>query len=389
MGAKRQNLLKHQVTSGTYGGSSAACRLPCRHPAGMLSVPFPDRRACSEEALIGPLAQRILRALASGRGAPAVCPPCYSLRAGHGPRGGAAQGLGAAARGAPDLRRRGADRGAHRERRGDRPPGSTDPSAPPGAQLALVVSQAALAAAASAAPRNAPILPDFLALRRPEAPSGSAVWAVWREGARTVVRRSDGTGFAVATDALPALWARAGRPALLSLGAALPSGLPATDLSAAPPDPDPLDLAFSFRAAGSERACDPAPRRGGHHRRCRPRLTSRPRGGRRRGAGTHRRGRAGGRRGRAGAGPARGGARPRSRPDPRPPGPCRPCGAAERFPSAARRGLGGHRRERPRRHLPPPGLGRRGRHAGAARPGHCARRPADGRAGPARRRASR
>ncbi len=129
-----------------------------------------------------------------------------------------------------------------------------DPEAPPGAHLALVISHAALATAAASAP-GAAILPDFLALRRPEAPPGGAAWAVWREGGRAVVRRSDGTGFAVATDALPVLWARAGRPALLSLGAALPAGLPATDLSASPPGPDPLDLAFSFQsAAGSEGA---------------------------------------------------------------------------------------------------------------------------------------
>jgi general secretion pathway protein L len=127
-----------------------------------------------------------------------------------------------------------------------------DPAALPGTHLALVISRAALAAAAAAAP-GAALLPDFLALRRPEAPPGGAAWAVWREGGRAVVRRSDGTGFAVATDALPALWVRAGRPALLSLGAALPTGLPATDLSAAPPGPNPSDLAFSFRgSAGSE-----------------------------------------------------------------------------------------------------------------------------------------
>lgn len=118
--------------------------------------------------------------------------------------------------------------------------------APPGAVLALVIARSALASVAAARPATQ-TLPDFLALRRPEASASAPVWAVWREGERAVVRCSDGTGFAVATDALPALWVRGGRPALVSLGAALPSSLPATDLSHSPPAPDPLDLAFSFR----------------------------------------------------------------------------------------------------------------------------------------------
>lgn len=250
MGAKRQNLLKHQ----SLLGHMAAQALPvaAMPPSGGDAVrAFPRPPGLSEEALIGPLAQRILRALASGRGArrsaPHVIPSeLVTALVVELPKSSARQ-RAALLTFAVEERI-----GAPIESVVVTPARLTDPSAPPGAQLALVMSQAALAAAASAAPRNAAILPDFLALRRPEAPSGSAVWAVWREGARTVVRRSDGTGFAVATDALPALWARAGRPALLSLGAALPLGLTATDLSAAPPDPDPLDLAFSFRAAGSE-----------------------------------------------------------------------------------------------------------------------------------------
>ena len=126
------------------------------------------------------------------------------------------------------------------------------PAASFNTHLALVVSRGVLAAAVATASSGASILPDFLALRRPEAPPDAPIWAVWREGARVVVRRSDGTGFAAATDALPVLWLRAGRPTLLSLGAALPSNLPATDLSHAPPEPDPLDLSFSFRPSGSE-----------------------------------------------------------------------------------------------------------------------------------------
>ncbi len=116
-----------------------------------------------------------------------------------------------------------------------------------GLALALVAARDALAEAEAAAPAGATILPDFLAIPRPQpSPSGPA-WAVWRDGSRAVVRVSDGTGFAVATDALPLLWRRAGSPALTSFGAALPAALPAIDLSQNPPPPDPADLGFDFR----------------------------------------------------------------------------------------------------------------------------------------------
>ncbi|HVG49603.1 MAG TPA: type II secretion system protein GspL [Rubellimicrobium sp.] len=216
--------------------------------------PFPRPAGLSEDALAGPLAHRIR--LASGRAArrpaPHVIPSeLVTALVVDLPKASARQ-RAALLTFAVEERI-----GAPIESVTVAPARLSDPSAPPGRQLALVVSRAALAAAASAAPRDAPILPDFLALRRPEAPPGDAVWAVWRDGARAVVRRSDGTGFAVATDALPALWARAGRPALLSLGAALPSGLTATDLSAVPPDPDPLDLAFNFRTSGEAHVARP------------------------------------------------------------------------------------------------------------------------------------
>ena len=105
--------------------------------------------------------------------------------------------------------------------------------------LALVIATSDLAAL-----KPGLKLPDMLLIRRPAAPAAGLAWAVWRDGARALVRVSDGTGFAVGIDMLPLLWARAGKPVLTSVGAALPAGLPATDLSHAPPDPDPADLAF-------------------------------------------------------------------------------------------------------------------------------------------------
>ena len=122
-----------------------------------------------------------------------------------------------------------------------------DPAAGPTRVLALAVSRRVVAAAAAEAPAGAVVLPEFFAISRPEAEAGAPVWSAWRDGGRVVVRVSDGTGFAVATDALASLWSAAGKPTLLSLGAALPAGLPARDLSQTPPPPDPRDLAFSLR----------------------------------------------------------------------------------------------------------------------------------------------
>jgi general secretion pathway protein L len=45
---------------------------------------------------------------------------------------------------------------------------------------------------------------------------------------------------------LPLLWQRAGRPSLRALGEPLGADLPAENLSATPPPPDPIDVAFSF-----------------------------------------------------------------------------------------------------------------------------------------------
>lgn len=124
--------------------------------------------------------------------------------------------------------------------------------APPGRVLAFVMAQDRLDALVANGPKSSTAMPDMLLIRRPEAPAAGAAWAVWREGTRAVVRVSDGTGFAINVDMLAMVWARAGKPALTSLGAALPSSLPAVDLSAAPPDPDPMDLTFRFAKAASQ-----------------------------------------------------------------------------------------------------------------------------------------
>ncbi|MEM5544397.1 type II secretion system protein GspL [Sulfitobacter sp. AS92] len=124
-------------------------------------------------------------------------------------------------------------------------------SADPGRLLAFVLSQEVMAEIASA---DAPYLPEFLMIPRPD-PEGGPAWSVWREGDRAVVRASDGIGFALRAAMLPSLWARAGHPKLYALAGTLGDALPAEDLSAAPPPPDPRDIAFSFArpaAAGTE-----------------------------------------------------------------------------------------------------------------------------------------
>lgn len=111
--------------------------------------------------------------------------------------------------------------------------------------LAVIVSRS-LMSRASAGPGQ--VTAETFAIPAPRpAEAGGAAWAVWREGQRAVIRCSDGTGFAARADALPSLWALAGKPALTSLGTALPAGLPATDLSRDPPAPDAVDLRLDLR----------------------------------------------------------------------------------------------------------------------------------------------
>ncbi len=117
------------------------------------------------------------------------------------------------------------------------------PGAAAGAGLAAVIDRAAMAEAEGAGP----VIPETMAVPAPPEDGGRAAWAVWREGERAVVRASDGTGFAARAESLPALWAIAGRPAVLRLREELPPEMGAVDLSDDPPPPDPDDLRFDLR----------------------------------------------------------------------------------------------------------------------------------------------
>ncbi|KZX95213.1 MULTISPECIES: type II secretion system protein GspL [unclassified Sulfitobacter] len=119
------------------------------------------------------------------------------------------------------------------------------PAGPGGEVVALVCERALLNELAQSAP-DASVLPEFLLIPRPAAEPGRVAWSVWREGERAVVRSSDGTGFAAPLPLLELLWAKAGRPDVLSLAMALPESYAARDLSDNPPPADPADLAFSF-----------------------------------------------------------------------------------------------------------------------------------------------
>ena len=114
--------------------------------------------------------------------------------------------------------------------------------ASPGDHLAFVLSNDVMTQVTQ---EDAPHLPEYLLIPRPPSDNGPA-WAVWKEGNRAVVRCSDGTGFAANVNMLPLLWQRAGRPSLRALGEPLGADLPAENLSATPPPPDPIDVAFSF-----------------------------------------------------------------------------------------------------------------------------------------------
>ena len=108
-----------------------------------------------------------------------------------------------------------------------------------GKLLAAVVSRDIMDAALTARPDTPVLAEQFLLEVDPE---GSA-WRTHRQGDRVLVRLSDGTGFALQSDALPPLWQRAGKPPLIHSG----DGLPDT-FNAVSHDPDdrplPSDLAM-------------------------------------------------------------------------------------------------------------------------------------------------
>lgn len=118
---------------------------------------------------------------------------------------------------------------------------SKGPTLPSGGvgHLALATSKAVLDVHAE----TEGLVPEFLMV---PAPTQAASWAVWREGARAVVRASDGTGFAVPMDLFAVVWQSAGRPAVYSLAEPLPAEIAATDQSTDPPAPWLSDIAFRF-----------------------------------------------------------------------------------------------------------------------------------------------
>ncbi|MFZ5962164.1 type II secretion system protein GspL [Thalassococcus sp. BH17M4-6] len=115
-----------------------------------------------------------------------------------------------------------------------------------GGTLAAVLSHDAMTEVAEAHP-GLRLLPELLLIAAPDPDvAGRARWAVWRQGARALVRVSDGTGFVARSDMLATLWTHAGRPEVLRLGAPL-DGIPAQDLSDDPPAPDPKSLRTDLR----------------------------------------------------------------------------------------------------------------------------------------------
>jgi general secretion pathway protein L len=100
------------------------------------------------------------------------------------------------------------------------------PEIAPRRHLVAVVRRAVLEgwseSLAAAGAADAAILPDYLALPRPE----DGAWAIAAEHDRAVVHASDGSGFAVAAGALAAAWEAAGRPRVTIYAGDPPAGFP-------------------------------------------------------------------------------------------------------------------------------------------------------------------
>ncbi len=118
----------------------------------------------------------------------------------------------------------------------------------PDAVLAAVIDRRLMEGFTAPAMMEAAVIPETFAVPAPTSdPTSGPVWAIWRDGTRALVRTSDETGFAIQADMIEFVWKRAGRPTVLSYGAALPSSLGAKDLSDAPPPPNAKDLAVDLR----------------------------------------------------------------------------------------------------------------------------------------------
>lgn len=104
--------------------------------------------------------------------------------------------------------------------------------------LAAAVDSALMARwAADDRARQAPIVPDVLALPVPDA----GHWSVEADGDRVLVRTCDGAGFATRMVNLRLFWERSGRPAIRAAGDPLPDDVPVAERLLLNPLPDRLD----------------------------------------------------------------------------------------------------------------------------------------------------
>lgn len=92
---------------------------------------------------------------------------------------------------------------------------------------------------------HARVLPDVLALPRPEAGG----WTVFASGQRALVRKADASGFAIGLAALATAWHLSGCPPIVSHGDPLPPQFMAreSEMAAAPLESDPVTAGFDLR----------------------------------------------------------------------------------------------------------------------------------------------
>ncbi|MFA8386236.1 MAG: type II secretion system protein GspL [Pelagibaca sp.] len=101
---------------------------------------------------------------------------------------------------------------------------------PDGRILAAVVDTSVMDRIIADAPDKI-ILPEQILLSVPVKDADGAVWSAFRQGARILVRVSDGTGFVSDSSALCDVWRLSGMPRINSYGAALPGNITWTDRS--------------------------------------------------------------------------------------------------------------------------------------------------------------
>lgn len=80
------------------------------------------------------------------------------------------------------------------------------------------------------------------------APETDATWTARRVSNRVLIRTYGGAGFSASLDQMPLLWAAAGKPKVISYGAALPQTIPYEDQPLNCPSPAPKDLKFNLRS---------------------------------------------------------------------------------------------------------------------------------------------